>query len=263
MRYRESAWDKAVYFMIRDRIPVTKTLILLNILTLFLTKLFQLEFLVGWLAFNPATFIARPWTALTYPFVWDSVGIISLLFAGYWLWVAGGSLERAWGSVRFAVFFLAMSAISALGLFVGVVLWNLLRPMSMFFPGASGLWFPLAGVTVAFGMMNPEQVILFMFFIPLKLKYLALIDAAIVFFSYVAAPVVAVFALSGCAFAYWYVRVGASLSSYRSAPPRPRQAEVIRVFSRRRRFPNPLAWMKERRERRKLKDFFDKSGFKE
>ena len=257
MQNRDFTTQNALYWLTKDRIPVTKLLIIANILSLLVIGLFRLGGLFDLLAFSAGRFMAQPWTAITYPLVTSVAGpssIINLLFAGYWLWMAGGSLERAWGSKRYAIFFVLASAVTALGLFVG----GILTGVSV---GAAGLWLPIAGITIAFAMMNPEEQIMFMFFIPMKLKYLALLTVALVFFSYLQAPIIGIFALSGCAFAHWYVRSGSRMFDFGHAP-RQRRGQFVRLYNRKSWLHklNPFAWLKEWRERRRLKKFFGKSG---
>jgi hypothetical protein len=108
-------------------------------------------------------------------------------------------------------------------------------------------------------MLNPEQQIMFMFVIPLKLKYLAMFSAGMVLIQYAMIyPLLGIFALAGCAFSYWHVR-----PTRYSAPKH--QTEVVRVFGKRSiwRMLNPFAWIKEWNDKRKLKKFFDKSDFKD
>jgi membrane associated rhomboid family serine protease len=249
--------DQFSFWVFKDKIPVTKLIILANAIT-FLIIIFRLEALVRFLQItNDLPLSMRPWTFFTYPLI-GAYDFISLVFSCLWLWFAGGSLERSWGSRVYAFYFFIMSAISALGLLIGSML------ISVPMPPLAGLWLPLAGATVAFAMLNPEQQILFFFIIPMKLKYLALIDAGIVFFMYAGANIIlGVFALSGCAASYWYARYG------REYGRRPRRFEdrdkVVRLY----RKPslvqrlNPVRWIKDRREKKKLKDFFDKSGLGE
>ncbi|MCE5199305.1 MAG: rhomboid family intramembrane serine protease [Armatimonadota bacterium] len=251
-----STTEKIAYWLFADRIPVTKGIIVLNVATLLAAALSgsAASLLFAFLGFNTPTFLQTPWTMLTYPLVWPSVNPLAVFFAGYWLWFAGGSLERSWGTKRFAGYFFTMSAISALGLFAGSILTHV--PISTF-----GLWLPLAGVTISYAMLNPEQQILFFFVIPIKLKYLALIDAIILFVSYVTiSPLLGVFALIGAAFAYWYVMP----RGYR-APRSEDRGQVVHVYRRKRSLGglNPLNWIRERRERDKLRKLFKDSGFKD
>lgn len=199
--------EKFAYWLFGDRIPLTKILLVSNAITYIAIVLFKISAIPAFLCFQSETVVNRPWTLLTYPAVGMSSGIICLLFACYWLWVAGGSLERSWGTKRFAGFFFVMSAISALGLLAAA----LVKGLSV---TAAGLWLPLAGVTIAFGMLNPEEQILFCFIIPMKLKYLAILSAVGVLVGYGQTSIIlGLFALAGCLFSYLYVRPGRWLSS--------------------------------------------------
>lgn len=241
--------DKISYWFFSDRMPLTKILIVANALALLIFSVF-LKGLDGLFIFDPQILPVMPWTLLTYPFIGRD--IISVLFSGYWLWFAGGSLERSWGTRKFTIYFFSLAAISAIGLYLGYLVTG--ANVSLL-----GLWLPLAGVTISFAMLNPEQQILFFFIIPMKLKYLALLDVAIVFIFYATTtPLLGIFALLGCAYAYWYVRPG-----FLQLPERSRQAQVVRVYNKRGLgyYLNPFKWISEYRRTRKLKKLFKDSGY--
>jgi len=254
MPYSTSVHRDFSYWLFKDRIPVTKLLIISNVLTFALIALANLGVIVQLLAFQWTTFLIKPWSIVTYPLVWvgDPLG---LLFSGYWLWVAGGSLERNWGSQKFAIYFFSMCAVTAVGIFIGGWLTHA-------DPTIAGLWLPLAGVTVAFAMLNPEQQILFFMIIPMKLKYLALIDVIIVLFSYGSGGrlLLGIFALAGCAMSYFYVKGRSSFSRYEyRSPQQDTHDRIIRIYPQRRTFTlNPFKWYKEYKDRKRLKDFFDR-----
>lgn len=248
--------ERVSYWLFKDRIPLTKLLIAVNVLTFFMIA-FGARFVVDLLAFSSVSVLAKPWTMVTYPLAAACCNPINLLFQGYWLWVVGGSLERSWSTRTFAVFLIIVTVITALAFVVGGFITGR-------FVMLSGLWLPLAALTMAFAMMNPEQQILFFFIIPLKLKYLAIITVALVFLGYGRQnPVLGILALSGCAYAYWYVRAGSRLDF--NPTRREDRVQVIHVhrkpgvFSRL----NPSNWLKEYRERKRLRDFFDRSGFRD
>lgn len=248
--------EKFIYWLLADRIPLTKLLIIINIFTFLVFALVRVRAVeVGllMLMFDPQAAIGRPWTFFTYPLVAQGFGVISMLFAGYWLWVAGGSLERSWGTRTFGIYFFGMSAITALSLFVGYIITS--YPISL-----AGLWLPIAGVTVAFAMLNPEQQILFFFIIPLKLKYLALLDVVLVLISYSQGSILmGIFALAGCAVSYWYVRRGRYVD-YPRSNRRQRGGEVIRLYEKpslRKRL-CPVERYRKYREQKRLKDFLDR-----
>lgn len=241
--------DRIHYWLFSDRIPLTKLIIVANAATFIIVALFKLSFIAALLGFNTNTAAYMPWTLATYPLVFVGQPI-SLLFGAYWLWVAGGSLERSWTTRRFGIFFFLMCIISAAGLWAGAFLLN--RPMTLI-----GLWLPLAGLTVAWAMLNPEQQILFFFIVPMKLKYLALLDVVLVLISYADIHLLmGVFALIGCAFSYWYI-----LPHDFGSQSRAQRGQVVRVY-RGRSFIhklNPFSWMKEKRDKDRLKRLFEDS----
>ncbi len=176
--------------------PLTWAVIGLNLLT------FLLDF-AGFLAparlgFDSLSFLARPWTGLTYPLV-GTGPILALLVGSYAFWLFGGSLERAWGGRDYLLFLALASLTSALGLWVGAILLG--RVVFL-----SGLWMPLAAVSVAWSVIHPYERLLVYFAIPLEGRWIGLLATVFVFFSF---PFpLGLFALSGCAFAWWYVRAG-------------------------------------------------------
>ncbi len=252
---RSRGIDDFTYWLIRDRIPLVKLLILSNVVTFFLIALGQIAAIPEYLAYGSGKLMTMPWVLLTHPLVGlypcCANGMISLLFLGYWLWIAGGSLERSWGTARFATYFFTMSAMSAIGLLVGTLATRV--PTS-----AGNLWLPIAGVTVAFAALNPEQQILVFFLFPLKLKYLAAFTAAAVLVIYSRSSVViGLLALVGCAYSYWYVRSGRSVAWTRRPALR---GQVVRVHRGKSalRWLNPLNWYREYRDRKRLRDLFDR-----
>lgn len=154
--------------------PVTVALIVL-IVAGFLAIWFRLA--LGFfdaLVFDAAGFTARPWSALTFPFV--SAEILSVLFACLWLWGAGGTVEREDGSLRYIIIWLVASALSAIGLWIGSLITGnnavLLTP-----------WVPVAALTVIWGTRHPETPVNFMFVLCIQAKWVAWISALLVFFS--------------------------------------------------------------------------------
>jgi membrane associated rhomboid family serine protease len=235
-------------WLLRGGTPAVKLIILANLVTSFLV-IFRVDAVANFLSFYPRSFFTLPWTILTYPLL-GTRDLISLLFAGYWLWVAGGELERAWGTRGFSVFFFLMSAVTALGFYLGNLITG--QPVELW-----GLWLPLAGVTIAFAMRNPEESILFFFVIPLKLKYLALIDVLLVFAAYGSGSLVmGIFALLGCAFSYLYVK--RIREGFRGSA----SDRIIYVNpGSRKQSTGLMGKYREYKESKKLKDFLGRSNF--
>src|SRR5262247_3223129 len=98
------------------------------------------------------------WQLVTYIFLHD--GIFHILFNMLGLWMFGSDLERVWGSRQFTKYFF-ICGIGA-GLFTVLLTPNSGVPVI----GASGA---IYGVLLAFGLLFPDRIIIFMIFpIPAK-----------------------------------------------------------------------------------------------
>jgi membrane associated rhomboid family serine protease len=220
-------------FIWRSPEPITRSIIAIwlgsFLLYFFLFLFFKFQIPGDWIGFQTANALLHPWSFFLYPlFFLDFFG---LLFGSLWLWWVGGTLERSWGRKRFTRFFIAMIILPSISLFIGSVL---LKSLGISFLGSFdtqlfGLWTPIAGLTVAWSLLNPEQIIRIYFVIPVKAKYLMW---AAIFFAYISmavgplpSPWLAFFGLSGIAYAYQHAKPQASLSystsdgQYKSGAP--------------------------------------------
>ena len=137
------------------------------------------------------------WQPLTYPFVHMSGGFLALLADCLALYFFAGSLERAWGTTRFIIYFFLSAVL------VGAVL----TPISAVTnqePVLSGLgpgmWLTMI---VAFATLNPGATILLMFIIPLQARWLAWITIAVdifAFYPYFGGPIAALLAVGVLSF---------------------------------------------------------------
>lgn len=250
--YQRATFDFRSFFY-QGRCPVTLGLLLANVAT-FLIWFFTRANFGGALLFSSSAVAARPWSLLTYPVV--SYGIYDVVLGGYMLWLFGGSLERAWGSRRFAWFLAAVTVITSGSLWVGSLLLD--TPTLL-----SGLWLPLSALVVAWCLMNLTAVVLLFFVLPIQARYLAWLDVALTYFGYGSAfgPWLAFFALAGCGFAYLYLRGLPRGAFFRTRPSQPSPSRRPLEFDASGRPPrswNPLAllerWQRKRRFMRLWKD---------
>jgi len=205
--------------------PVTRTLIAANLVT-FLVYFVAVFFLRGgnpweWLEFSSSGWWLKPWSFLTYPLV--TKGLLTAAFANYWLWIVGGTLERSWGSRAFVRFFAGIAAATSVGIWVGSLLLGALGLEPWLSISLSSLWLPLAGLTVAWCLLNPDQVVLLGFVLPIPGRVLMWLTVAFVYFGFAMGyrtPWLAFFALSGVGVAYAYTR-RRLYARPRAAVPRP------------------------------------------
>jgi membrane associated rhomboid family serine protease len=111
------------------------------------------------------------WELVTYLFLHGSVS--HLLFNMLALWMFGATLERDWGKRRFLkYYFLCGIAAGVCDVTVNALLGNWYTHTI----GASGA---IYGVLLAFGVLYPEAIILFLFIFPIQAKYFVMIVGAI------------------------------------------------------------------------------------
>ncbi len=123
------------------------------------------------LYFDPAMFCrGQVWRLVTFALMPDSDSILWFAIALYFYYFIGSSLENAWGAGRFTIYYLSGMVLTALYSLVyywisgmRVLVSSSYLNMSLFF---------------AFATLWPEQRVLLLFFIPVKIKWLAWLDAA-------------------------------------------------------------------------------------
>lgn len=103
------------------------------------------------------------WRLATFIFVPPASGVITILFALYFYYFIGSSLENAWGSFRFNVYYLC----GMLGAVIAALI-----------SGRGNNTYLNLSLFLAFAQLFPEHQVLLFYFIPVKVKYLAYIDWA-------------------------------------------------------------------------------------
>lgn len=108
------------------------------------------------------------WRLITFIFIPPDSQILFIIFALYFYWMIGSALEAQWGAFRFNMFYLTgiVSTIIA-GCITG---------------GATGSYLNLT-LFLAFAMLYPNFQLLLFFFIPVKIKWLAWLDAILLVIS--------------------------------------------------------------------------------
>ena len=108
------------------------------------------------------------WRIITFVFVPEgsSLGIFGFAVSLYFYWWIGSMLEREWGFARFSLFY-----------FLGV----LFNVIFGFLAGYSSVFYLNLSLFFSFAALYPDMRVLLFFIIPIKVKWLAAVDA--VFFA--------------------------------------------------------------------------------
>jgi membrane associated rhomboid family serine protease len=111
------------------------------------------------------------WRLFTFVFIPADTGILWAAISLYFYYFIGNTLERNWGTAKFTVYYLfgmlltmIYGVVMSLLGFSGAFLESSYINLSMFF---------------AFAMLFPDTRVLLFFFIPIKIKWLAWLDAAL------------------------------------------------------------------------------------
>ena len=141
------------------------------------------------------------WQLATYMFLHG--GIEHILFNMLALWMFGMTLEQDWGTRRFLKYYFLCGIGAGL---CDVALNGIMGNWGTHTIGASGA---IYGLLLAFGVLYPNQTVLFFFIFPMKAKYMVMIVGAIAFLGAlrVNSGVSDIAHLGGMAFGYAYLRM--------------------------------------------------------
>ena len=129
---------------------------------------------LGVLTFDPALILhGQIWRLVSFIFYPPSRGLLAFLAFWFYYWI-GSTLEAQWGTGQFTIYY-----------FSGVILTVLYGFIIYFITGRSvnlGSEYIYLSMFFSFAVLYPDMQVLFMYIIPIKIKYLAIVDA--VFFAY-------------------------------------------------------------------------------
>lgn len=135
---------------------------------------------LSYLTFNPALILrGQIWRIFTFALYPPSTGILAFI-AFYFYYLIGTTLERYWGTPQFNIYF-----------FSGIIL-TVIYGFIMYF--ITGLSFNLTAEYVylsmffSFAVLYPDMQVLLFYIIPIKMKYLAYVNAALFIYSVFTTP---------------------------------------------------------------------------
>ena len=139
-------------------------------------------------------FAGEIWRLITFIFIPEGSNILFVALFLYFYYFIGNTLENTWGSGRFTVYYILGYLLTVV---FGLVVW--------LFTGSSTVTMALdahylnLSMFFAFATLYPDTQVLLFFIIPIKIKWLALVDAAYFLYAFIAStfpmnflPVVAV-----------------------------------------------------------------------
>lgn len=128
----------------------------------------------GWLSFSPYHILrGQIWRLVTFIIIPNADGILALI-AFYFYYFIGNTLESRWGSGKFTIYFFSGVLLTVIYGFFCYFVFRVNLSVS-----ATYIYFSMF---FAFATLFPDLQVLLFFIIPIKMKWLALVDA--LFFAY-------------------------------------------------------------------------------
>lgn len=176
--YRPKLLDRLERKLGRFAIPNLMTVIIFGMVLVYLIDTFtnpDYTFNLSSLLYfdRAAIFSGQVWRVLTFVFMPPNENLLFVVIELYFYYLIGSALERQWGSFRFNVYYLTGVIGTIIGGFITGFATNEYLNLSLF---------------LAFAMLFPNFQVLLFFFIPIKIKYLAWIDAIFMFVQLIFSP---------------------------------------------------------------------------
>lgn len=123
---------------------------------------------LGYMAFNPYMILhGQVWRLISFIFIPPSSGILAII-SFYFYYLIGNTLEANWGTAKFSLYF-----------FTGVILSIICGFVLYFFRINISLnaHYIYLSLFFSFAALYPDMQVLLFFIIPIKMKWLAIVDA--------------------------------------------------------------------------------------
>ena len=126
--------------------------------------------LMSFFVFSPERILkGEVWRLVSFIFVPQSLSFWELLFFYFYYWI-GNVLEKEWGTPRFNIFLISGVLLTAV---YGFIIYFITKQSI-----AVTTYFLYLSMFFSFATLFPDVQVLFMFIIPIKVKWLAYLDAA-------------------------------------------------------------------------------------
>jgi hypothetical protein len=125
--------------------------------------------LAGYLTFDPALVLrGQIWRVITFALCPPSMGVLAFVAIYFYYWI-GSILERQWGTPQFNIYF-----------FAGLILTLVYGFLVYFITGTRlvlDAQYVYLSMFFSFAVLFPNMEVLLFFILPIKIKWLALVDA--------------------------------------------------------------------------------------
>ncbi len=158
----------------RFGIPNLMRVIVIGNALVYLLMMFSNPAALSFLAFNlDGVLHGEIWRIITYifyPGYTSALGLMITLFFYYWI---GSTLEQRWGTARFNLYYFSGVLLTVVGITIASLI------TGQYGLTVAGTGYVNLSMFLAFAVMFPEAQVLLFFIIPVKMKWLGILDGAL------------------------------------------------------------------------------------
>lgn len=187
MVYKETLLEKAERRLRRYAIPD-----LINYIVVAMAAVFVFDtFFSPILGFNlsyylmfswPLILRGQIWRLVTFIIVPPAARLLTAILSLYFYWMVGNALANRWGTFRFEVFYLTGMLISVLVGIAGAYVIPGGMAMAQYLPTVTNDYLNMS-MFLALALIFPDMELVLFFILPVKMKWLALIDLVLLVLS--------------------------------------------------------------------------------
>ncbi len=149
--------------------------------------------LLGWLTLEPALIVrGQVWRLVSWVLIPPTRYPISLLFLILLYYSLGTALERTWGTFRYNVYIFSGLIFTVLGVFILYAIYffgfHVELPLSL--AGMVSTNYITMSIFLAFAAIYPEMEVYLYFILPIKMKWMALVYAAMALYYFIRGGIV-------------------------------------------------------------------------
>ena len=144
--------------------------------------------LLGWLTLEPALIVrGQVWRVISWVLITPTTQPISLLFLVLLYYSLGTALERTWGTYRYNVYIFSGLFFTVLAVFIfyAVYYFGFGMEISLSSVGLISTNYITMSIFLAFAAIYPEMEVYLYFILPIKMKWMALVYAAMALYYFV------------------------------------------------------------------------------
>ena len=149
--------------------------------------------LIGWLTLEPALILrGQVWRIISWVLIPPTTNPISLLFLVLLYYSLGTALERTWGEFRYNVYIFSGILFTVIAVFIlyGVffVMYGAEVPLSSI--GLVSTNYITMSIFLAFAAIYPDMEVMLYFVLPIKMKWMAIVYAAMALYYFITGGIV-------------------------------------------------------------------------